>query len=100
MPYRLGIDIGGTFTDATLIDEVSGDVRVGKVPSTPADPSIGFMEAADRMLREAEVVLSVGPASRKELVPGKPRAYGLFYADEGWFLSFDEHGYLYDLVER
>ena len=53
--YRLGIDIGGTFTDATLINENTGEIRVGKVPSTPQDPSIGFMNATDRMLREASV---------------------------------------------
>jgi N-methylhydantoinase A/oxoprolinase/acetone carboxylase beta subunit len=39
--YRLGVDIGGTFTDATLINETTGEVRVGKVPSTPKDPSLG-----------------------------------------------------------
>lgn len=53
--YRLGIDIGGTFTDATLIDENTGEIRVGKVPSTPKDPSVGFMKAADRILRDASV---------------------------------------------
>ena len=53
--YRLGVDIGGTFTDATLINEVTGEIRVGKVPSTPKDPSHGFMEATDRMLRQAGV---------------------------------------------
>ena len=53
--YRLGIDIGGTFTDATLIDQDSGNIRIGKVPSTPGDPSRGFLEAAERILREAGV---------------------------------------------
>ena len=53
--YRLGIDIGGTFTDATLVNETTGEIRVGKVPSTPEAPSVGFMEATDRMLREALV---------------------------------------------
>ena len=53
--YRLGIDIGGTFTDATLINENTGEINVGKVPSTPEDPSVGFMEATDRMLRDASV---------------------------------------------
>ena len=48
--YRLGIDIGGTFTDAILINEETGEINVGKVPSTPADPSIGFLDATDRML--------------------------------------------------
>ena len=55
MAQRLGIDIGGTFTDAMLIDETTGAVRVSKVSSTPQDPSIGFMEVAERILREAGV---------------------------------------------
>ena len=37
--YRLGIDIGGTFTDAALVDAHTGMVRIVKVPSTPADPA-------------------------------------------------------------
>ena len=53
--HRLGVDIGGTFTDATLIDEATGDVRICKVSSTPDDPSRGFLEAVERILREAEV---------------------------------------------
>ena len=53
--YRLGVDIGGTFTDATLINEETGEIRVGKVPSTPQDPSHGFMEATHRILRDAGV---------------------------------------------
>ena len=53
--HRLGVDIGGTFTDATLINEETGEIRVGKVPSTPGDPSLGFLAAAHRILREANV---------------------------------------------
>ena len=53
--YRLGVDIGGTFTDATLINEVTGEIHVGKVPSTPKDPSIGFMEATHRILQQTGV---------------------------------------------
>ena len=55
MAYRLGIDIGGTFTDATLVHEETGELRIAKVPSTPKDPSAGFMEATLRILRESEV---------------------------------------------
>src|SRR6476646_4381598 len=33
---RIAVDIGGTFTDATLIDEVTGRVAIAKVLSTPA----------------------------------------------------------------
>ena len=36
---RLGVDIGGTFTDFALLDEASGALTVLKVPSTPARPS-------------------------------------------------------------
>jgi N-methylhydantoinase A len=53
--HRLGVDIGGTFTDAILIDESTGDVRIAKVPSTPDDPSRGFLNAVTRILKEAEV---------------------------------------------
>lgn len=35
--YRMGIDIGGTFTDFTVLDYETGQMRVGKVPSTPPD---------------------------------------------------------------
>jgi N-methylhydantoinase A len=37
--YRIGFDVGGTFTDFTVHDERSGGLRHFKVPSTPADPS-------------------------------------------------------------
>ena len=41
--YRIGIDVGGTFTDLVAIDDV-GKVTIGKVPSTPADQSVGVMD--------------------------------------------------------
>ena len=40
---RLGVDVGGTFTDLLLVDQASGGMRIAKVPSTPADQSDGFM---------------------------------------------------------
>ncbi|MBA2474607.1 MAG: hydantoinase/oxoprolinase family protein [Actinobacteria bacterium] len=55
MSFRLGVDIGGTFTDATLVDEATGAVRIAKVSSTPRDPAAGFMEATRRILAEAGV---------------------------------------------
>ena len=42
-PGRLGVDVGGTFTDLLLVDRASGAMRIAKVPSTPADQSDGFM---------------------------------------------------------
>ncbi|MFP6814288.1 MAG: hydantoinase/oxoprolinase N-terminal domain-containing protein, partial [Pseudomonadales bacterium] len=35
MTYKLGVDVGGTFTDVLLIDSQSGSVHTAKVPSTP-----------------------------------------------------------------
>ncbi len=55
---RLGVDIGGTFTDAVLMDEETGRLRLVKMPSTPADPSSGFMDVVTRALREAKVPAS------------------------------------------
>ena len=53
MSVRVAIDIGGTFTDATLIDEQTGAVSIAKVLSTPSDPSEGFMAAVERALAES-----------------------------------------------
>jgi N-methylhydantoinase A len=64
--YRLGIDTGGTFTDATLIDEATGEVAIAKVPSTPADPAVGFLAASERILRER----GVAPAEVEYVVHG------------------------------
>ncbi len=43
---RIGVDVGGTFTDHTLFDEESGLLRVFKTPSTPGDPSRSVMDGA------------------------------------------------------
>jgi N-methylhydantoinase A len=46
MEYLIGVDIGGTFTDAAVVDE-HGAITVGKAPTTPADPSGGFFAALE-----------------------------------------------------
>ena len=53
--FRLGVDIGGTFTDAVLLSEASGETRIAKVPSTPSDPSQGFLGAVERILADGAV---------------------------------------------
>ena len=40
----VGVDVGGTFTDVFVYDEQQATVLVNKVPSTPADPSRGFID--------------------------------------------------------
>ena len=39
-----GVDVGGTFTDVVVFDEDTGEIRVAKVPSTPANQAEGFRD--------------------------------------------------------
>ena len=48
MSYRLGVDVGGTFTDLLLISEETGETFTAKVPSTPEDSSIGVLNGVAR----------------------------------------------------
>ena len=45
MAWRVGVDSGVTFTDVCLFDEDNGRIEVWKVPSTPADPSLGIVDS-------------------------------------------------------
>ena len=49
MTYRLGVDVGGTFTDLLLVDEDTGDTHRAKTPSTPADQSVGVLVGIDKV---------------------------------------------------
>lgn len=42
--YRMGCDIGGTFTDFVLLDEVTGAIHIEKCLTTPDDPARGVMD--------------------------------------------------------
>ena len=55
MPARLGVDIGGTFTDLVLIDEATGRTRVGKVLTNPKDVAHDVEEGIHALLDEAGV---------------------------------------------
>lgn len=55
MSYRLGVDVGGTFTDLLLINEQSGETFTAKVPSTPEDSSIGVLNGINRICDESGV---------------------------------------------
>lgn len=49
---RIGVDIGGTFTDFVLHDEARGITRTGKRLTTPAQPSQAIVEGIERLLDE------------------------------------------------
>jgi N-methylhydantoinase A len=48
--YRLGVDVGGTFTDFVLIDDLFGKVRVNKTLTTPHNPSEAIMKGTQSLL--------------------------------------------------
>jgi N-methylhydantoinase A len=90
MTVRVAVDIGGTFTDATLIDEESGAVSIAKVLTTPADPSEGFMQAVDRALADGKVkaaqvgfVVHATTVATNAIIEGKI-ARGGFVTTEGF----------------
>jgi N-methylhydantoinase A len=49
--YRIGIDIGGTFTDFSLTNEQTGETTIAKVPSTPSHPSKAVVEGIQQLCR-------------------------------------------------
>ncbi|WP_308910265.1 hydantoinase/oxoprolinase family protein [Pseudokordiimonas caeni] len=55
MSYRLGVDVGGTFTDLLLIEEKTGRTWRNKVPSTPHDPSVAVINGTEAICAEAGV---------------------------------------------
>jgi N-methylhydantoinase A len=55
MSYRLGVDVGGTFTDLLVIDEVNGRTYRDKVPSTPHDPSEAVIAGARQICGHAGI---------------------------------------------
>ena len=67
-PWRIGVDVGGTFTDLVLADS-SGHAWVAKVPSVPSDPSEGVLAAVQRIsvdlgLPKSEILIS----PRREII--------------------------------
>jgi len=52
---RLGVDVGGTFTDLLLIDEAAGTTHTAKVPSTPDDSSVGVLNGIERVCQQAGI---------------------------------------------
>jgi N-methylhydantoinase A len=56
MAYRLGVDVGGTFTDLFLVSEGNGGAQFRvKTPSTPHDPSEGVLTGVRRICEDAGI---------------------------------------------
>jgi N-methylhydantoinase A/oxoprolinase/acetone carboxylase beta subunit len=64
--YRLGCDIGGTFTDFVLLNDQTGEIKTGKCLTTPQDPS----DAVEEGIRALEVTTPDFVGKLDELIHG------------------------------
>jgi N-methylhydantoinase A len=87
---RIGIDTGGTFTDVVAVDEDTGEIASTKTPSTPADPSIGFLDGIEKVLDHlrlgGDVLTAVShgtTVATNKLLEGKVENLG-FITTEGY----------------
>ena len=67
--YRIGIDVGGTFTDIVCVD-AHGRIGLEKVPSTPADPSLGVMQGLDALAARLGLVRAALLQQTERIVHG------------------------------
>jgi N-methylhydantoinase A len=58
MSYRLGVDVGGTFTDVLLVDQDTGATWRAKTASTPADQAMGVLNGLGKVCAEAGIGLA------------------------------------------
>jgi N-methylhydantoinase A len=58
MSYRIGVDVGGTFTDVLLIESGTSKLTAAKVPSTPMDLTSGVMAGITKACQEAGITPS------------------------------------------
>ncbi|MBV9711348.1 MAG: hypothetical protein JO011_10615, partial [Ktedonobacteraceae bacterium] len=64
--YRIGVDIGGTFTDLVVFNDTTGHFAVGKTLTTPQDPS----EAIEALLLEVLEREKIAPKDVQQLIHG------------------------------
>src|SRR5271163_77258 len=67
--YRIGVDVGGTFTDLVAVDDF-GKATLAKVPSTPDDPSIGVIDGLDLLAKTLGTELPALLAETERVVHG------------------------------
>ena len=79
MSCRLGIDVGGTFTDLLLFDESSGALHLHKTPSTPHDQSVGILEGIRGLLERAQM----RPADIRALLHGTTVSTNIVLEEKG-----------------
>lgn len=89
--YRIGVDVGGTFTDLVLA-RGDGQLQVFKVPSVPSDPGIGVMNALDaaasalkissrQLLEQCALFVHGSTVATNTVLEGKGATVGLLTSD-------------------
>ena len=89
--YRIGIDVGGTFTDLVAVDDFGRSASV-KVASTPADPSVGALDGLEllagtlgrelaRLLAQTERIVHGTTVATNALIEYKGAKVGLLTTD-------------------
>src|ERR1700691_4621459 len=58
--YRVAVDTGGTFSDFVYLNEDTGAVAVGKIPSTPDDPSRAILQGVEALIAQGVPAADVG----------------------------------------
>ena len=53
--WRIGVDVGGTFTDVAIVNEEDGTMGVAKVSSTPEDFGVGVLKAIEQALKKYNI---------------------------------------------
>src|ERR671915_906963 len=76
---RLGVDVGGTFTDLIYVDDESGAVLVHKLPTTPDDPSEGTIQG----IRELTDQAGESPAALDQVFHGTTIATNIVIEHNG-----------------
>ena len=79
MSYRLGVDVGGTFTDVLVLEEEKGTLTLEKVLSTPEDQSIGVLEGVRQACRR----LGVAPSDLDAILHGSTVVTNLILESKG-----------------
>src|SRR5262245_18926794 len=64
--WRVGADVGGTFTDVLLMDDETGEFGVAKTLTTPNDPSVGVL----RGIRSALDRMGIAPGDLANVIHG------------------------------
>ena len=79
MSSRLGVDVGGTFTDLLLFNEQNGELRLLKTPTTPHDQSVGILNGISQLLAET----GVSPSEITTLLHGTTVSTNIVLEEKG-----------------